>query len=144
MSEIIIINVSGEDKPGLTAAITSTLSNYNINILDVGQSVIHNTLVLGILIEIPREAQSGPVLKDALFTAHSLGLNIRFTAIDKSDYDHWVASQGQPRHIVTLLASKITIQQISRISSIIASKNLNIDKITRISGIMNFSIFWMY
>lgn len=134
MSEIIILNVSGEDKPGLTAAITETLATYNVNILDVGQSVIHNTLVLGILIEIPKEAQSGPILKDALFTAHSLGLHIRFTAIDEVDYNHWVSLQGQARHIVTLLSSKITVQQIARISKIIADRELNIDNISRISG----------
>jgi phosphoserine phosphatase len=134
MSEIIIINVSGEDKPGLTAAITESLAQHRVNVLDIGQAVIHNTLSLGILVEIPPEAQSGPILKDALFTAHNLGVNIKFTPIDKGKYQDWVNEQGKSRNIVTLLAPKLTAGQIARITGIIARHGFNIDTINRISG----------
>lgn len=134
MSEIIIINVSGEDRPGLTASITEHLANHNVNILDIGQAVIHNTLSLGILIEIPRSAQSAPILKDTLFAAHTLGVNVKFTPIPKERYNSWVEEQGKIRHTVTLQATKITAAHISSITGIIAGHGLNIDNITRISG----------
>ena len=134
MSEIIIIKISGEDRPGLTSSITEHLANHNVSILDIGQSVIHNTLSLGILVEIPKESQSAPILKDALFAAHTLGVKIKFTPIKKELYNSWVDAQGKSRHIVTLLAPKVTAAHISRISSIIAGHGLNIDNITRISG----------
>ncbi|NQU63991.1 MAG: phosphoserine phosphatase SerB, partial [SAR324 cluster bacterium] len=134
MSEIVIINISGEDRPGLTSSITEHLANHHVNILDIGQAVIHNTLSLGIMIEIPKASQSAPILKDTLFAAHMLGVNIKFTPIEEALYNRWVGEQGKSRHIVTLLAPKVTARQISSISGIIAGHGLNIDKITRISG----------
>lgn len=134
MKEIMIINISGEDKPGLTSSITEILSRHKTNILDIGQAVIHNTLSLGILIEIPEESTSSPILKDVLLCAHTLGINVKFTPIDESVYHQWVDEQGKTRNIVTLLANKITALQISKISSIIASHGLNIDNISRLSG----------
>jgi phosphoserine phosphatase len=51
--EIILLKVSGQDKPGVTAGLTSILANYDA-ILDIGQADIHDTLSLGILFEIHR------------------------------------------------------------------------------------------
>ncbi len=134
MKEIMIINISGEDKPGLTSSITRILSRHHVNILDIGQAVIHNTLSLGILVEIPLIATSSPILKDVLLCAHNLGINVKFTPIDESQYNNWVDEQGKTRNIVTLLSRRITAYQISKITSIIAGNGLNIDKITRLSG----------
>ncbi len=134
MKEIIIIKVSGPDKPGLTSAITQVLAKHSINILDIGQSVIHNILSLGILIEVPKKSESSPVIKDVLFAAHELNLTIRFSPINENNYHQWVGEQGKGRNIITLLAKTIEAKQIAAISKIIASHNLNIDKITRLSG----------
>lgn len=134
MREIMIINISGEDKPGLTSSITAILAKHNANVLDIGQAVIHNTLSLGILIEIPHESQSSPILKDVLLCAHNLGINVKFTPIDEKLYHAWVDEQGKTRNTITMLSHKITARQISRISSIIAEAGLNIDYINRLSG----------
>ena len=50
--EILLLTINGEDKPGLTTSITEVLSEYNANILDIDQAVIHNSLSLGILVEV--------------------------------------------------------------------------------------------
>lgn len=134
MKELLLINISGDDKPGVTSAITSILSNCNANILDIGQAVIHDTLSLGILVEVPEEGESSPVLKDVLFRVHELGLQVRFQPITEQSYADWVAQQGKSRHIVTLLARKITASQISEVTSVAADHGLNIDDITRLSG----------
>ena len=134
MSEIILINISGQDKPGLSATLMKILADYHVNILDIGQAVIHDTLSLGILIEVPKDAGSAPVLKDILFCAHELDLVIRFTAIDADDYENWVDEQGKKRFIVTLLSRRITASQMEAVSKIISSYNLNIEDINRLSG----------
>ncbi|MCP4754680.1 MAG: phosphoserine phosphatase SerB [Proteobacteria bacterium] len=134
MAEILIINISGEDKPGLTSSITGILANHNANILDIGQAVIHNTLSLGILIEIPQASASSPILKDVLLSAHNLGVTAKFSPIHQDLYTKWVDEQGKKRNIATLLTGKLTANQISRISGIIADNGLNIDNINRISG----------
>ena len=66
-NEIILINISGRDKPGVTAAMTEILTRYNTNVLDIGQSLIHDNLSLSILVEVPAEPGSSPLLKDLLF-----------------------------------------------------------------------------
>ncbi|MCB1615632.1 MAG: phosphoserine phosphatase SerB [Pseudomonadales bacterium] len=134
MKEVILINIFGLDKPGVTASITDILSSYSINILDIGQAVIHDSLSLGVLAELPDAEVSAPVLKEILFCVHDLGLQVRFEPISAERYSQWVSQQGKPRHIVTLLARKITATQIARVTQIIADYGLNIDDITRLSG----------
>ncbi|MBD8492842.1 phosphoserine phosphatase SerB [Pseudomonas syringae] len=134
MREIVLINITGEDRPGLTAAITGALAQGGVNILDIGQAVIHDTLSFGILVEIPDTVQGSSVLKEVLFTAYKLDQQVRFTPVSEQDYQHWVDGQGKARHIVTLLTRKVTAEQLQCVSSIIARHGLNIDQIDRLSG----------
>ena len=134
MREIILLNIAGEDRPGVTSSVTSILAQFDVNVLDIGQAVIHDTLSLGMLVEVPAAAESSPLLKDILFRCHELGLQVRFTPISAESYHHWVAGQGKARHIITVLARKITAEHIARVSAIIAEFKLNIDRIERLSG----------
>lgn len=134
MREILLINITGEDKPGITSAVTGVLSDYDVNILDIGQAVIHDSLNLGILAEVRNGQGSAPVLKDMLFRMHDLGMQVRFSPIGEDSYVHWVSQQGKPRHIITLLARQITARHIASITALTADSGLNIDKITRLSG----------
>jgi len=136
LREIVLINITGEDRPGLTAAITGILAQAGVNILDIGQAVIHDTLSFGILVEIPDNEAASSVLKDVLFTAYKLDQQVRFTPVSEVDYQQWVAGQGKPRYIVTLLTRKVTAEQLQRVSSITARYGLNIDHIDRLSGRM--------
>jgi phosphoserine phosphatase len=134
MREIVLINITGEDKPGLTARLTEILATYGITVLDMGQAVIHDFLSLGILIEIPDESRSSSVLKDILFAAHKLGISAQFTPIDEDRYETWVNQQGKERRIITMLGRKITAGQIARVAQAMAENGLNIEVITRLSG----------
>ncbi|MEH6557474.1 MAG: phosphoserine phosphatase SerB [Oceanicoccus sp.] len=134
MKEIILINIAGDDKPGLTTSVTEILAGYEVNILDIGQAVIHDTLSLGILVEVPASAESSPLLKDILFRTHELGLTVRFSPINEQSYGQWVMGQGKPRHIVTLLARMITAEHLSAVTAVVAHNDLNIDRIDRLSG----------
>ena len=139
VKEIVLINVSGEDKPGLTSSITGILSDYDVSVLDIGQAVIHNTLSLGLLVEMSATGDSSPVLKDVLFRVHELDLQARFTPVSEASYTDWVAQQGKPKHIVTLLARKINANHISKVTALMAAYNLNIDRIDRLSGRISLS-----
>jgi len=136
LREIVLINITGEDRPGLTAAITGVLAQGGVSILDIGQAVIHDALSFGILVEIPNTERASSVLKDILFTGYELNQQVRFTPVSEEDYQNWVAGQGKKRHIVTLLTRKVTAEQLQRVSSITAQYGLNIDHIDRLSGRM--------
>jgi len=136
LREIVLINITGVDRPGLTAAITGVLAQGGVNILDIGQAVIHDTLSFGILVEIPDTEQGKSVLKDILFKGYELDQQVRFTPVSEVDYQQWVGNQGKKRHIVTLLTRKVTAGQLQAVSSITAKYGLNIDHIDRLSGRM--------
>ncbi|MDA3892580.1 MAG: phosphoserine phosphatase SerB [Salinivirgaceae bacterium] len=132
--EIILINISGGDKAGLTAQLTQILAQNNVNILDIGQAVIHEDLGLGILFEVPSSSESSPILKDLLFKAYELDIHIKFTPIEECKYQEWVTHQGKDRYIVTLLSRKLTAKHLAGVTGIIAQQGLNIDFISRLSG----------
>ncbi len=133
-NDLILINVQGDDRPGVTAQLTKVLADHNVDILDIGQAVIHNNLSLGILFALNDECDSSNILKDLLFKGYELGMNVKFTPITLDSYEEWVGQQGKDRYIITLMARKLTGAHVARVTSIISEQGLNIDMISRLSG----------
>jgi phosphoserine phosphatase len=134
MSEVILINLTGPDRPGITRDLSAILARHDVRVLDIGQAVIHDTLTLGLLVEVPPESESHPVLKDVLFKAHEWDLQARFTPVGLDEYERWVSAQGQPRHIMTLIGTQLTGQHLEGLGNVATRHGLNIDNITRLSG----------
>ena len=132
-TELILIRITGVDRPGLTASITEILARYDVTTLDIGQADIHSILSLGILFKTDAQ-QSGNIMKDLLFEASNLGINIRFYPISVEEYEQWVSLQGKNRYILTLLGRKLTARQIAAVTRILADQGLNIDAIKRQTG----------
>ena len=132
-TEIIQVNISGEDKPGLTTALADILARYDAFILDIGQVSIHSSLTLGMLFSTTRD-KSGFIMKDLLFKASELGVQVRFSPIDPVQYEEWVARQGKNRYIITLLGRTVSARQIADVTSVIFRYGLNIDAIKRLTG----------
>ncbi|HIG41305.1 MAG: phosphoserine phosphatase SerB [bacterium] len=130
MTELVLLNVYGDDKLGITAAITELLGDFDI--LDVGQAVIHNHLTLGILINIPTASHS--IRRQIDSRAQEMGFKVKFTDVTAKSYEQWVGLQGRSRFILTLLARKIKANHIARVSGVVADNGLNIDAIVRLSG----------
>ena len=131
--EIIQINISGEDKPGMTSSLTDILARYDAFILDIGQANIHQSLTLGILFMTTSD-KSGAILKELLFKASELGVMIRFTPITEEHYQAWVGRQGKNRYIITLLGRQVTARHIAGVTKAVAEQGLNIDAIKRMTG----------
>ena len=133
--ELILINIAGKDRPGLTSALTGILGKYDASILDIGQADIHHTLSLGILFKTTSDL-SGTIMKELLFKAGEMNVSIRFSPITIEAYNEWVARQGKHRYIITILGRRITAKQIAAVSKIVAEQQLNIDAIQRLTGRM--------
>ena len=133
--ELILINIAGEDRPGLTSALTEILGNHDASILDIGQADIHHNLSLGILFKTSSE-KSGCIMKELLFKASEMNVSIRFSPITIEAYNNWVARQGKNRWIITILGRRITAKQIAAVSKVVAQQELNIDAIQRLTGRM--------
>ncbi len=132
MNRIILINISGDDRPGLTSSLAKILAGYNVRILDIGQAVVHDALALGMLIEVPQDFT--PLKKDLLVRAHDLDLKIKFSPVSTDAFDQWVRAQGKFRFIVTVLGREITAEQFASITEAVSRNHFNIDVIERLSG----------
>jgi phosphoserine phosphatase len=132
--EIILLKVSGHDKPGVTAGLTAVLAAYDAIILDIGQADIHDTLSLGILFEIEAGSTSGPVLKDLLFKAYELEVKVKFIPISIEDYEKWVKTQSKQRYIINILGEKLAASQLAAVAKLLSDQNLNIVSIIRLTG----------
>ena len=134
--EQILIRITGQDRPGLTASVMGILAKYGAQVLDIGQADIHATLSLGVLIRLD-EMHSGQVMKELLFKTTELGVNIGFSPITDEEYENWVNHQGKNRYILTMIGRSLSARQIEATTKIIAQQGLNIDSILRLSGRMS-------
>lgn len=134
MNDILLISISGEDQPGLTAGITAILAGHSVNVLDIGQAVIHATLSMGVLVEVPQDCDSAAMSAEVTNYVQNHGMQLRITPESRESYDLWVQAQGRARYIITLLARKITADQLSRVTAVVSQHGLNIDGINRLSG----------
>ena len=132
----ILIRITGQDRPGLTASVMGILAKYGAQVLDIGQADIHATLSLGVLIRLD-EMHSGQVMKELLFKTTELGVNIGFSPITDEEYENWVNHQGKNRYILTMIGRSLSARQIEATTKIIAQQGLNIDSILRLSGRMS-------
>ena len=131
--EQILVRITGQDRPGLTAAVMGILAKYDAQVLDIGQADIHSTLSLGILIRMD-EMKSGLAMKELLFKATELGVNIGFSPISDDEYEDWVGHQGKNRYILMMLGRQLEARQIQAATQILADQGLNIDSILRLTG----------
>jgi phosphoserine phosphatase len=139
MNETVLIHFSGQNQPGLIAALTAILADSGACVLDIGQAVIHETLVLGLLIETPSD--QFPRLQKALAAkSMELGLQVNFTPIAKADLEHWIYSQGKDRFIITILGRAISANHLFQVSTVIAEHGLNVDRIERLSGRLSLAV----
>jgi len=131
---VTLITISGEDKPGISSSLLGALAEHNATILDMGQAVIHETLSLGILVQVPTKDSWKSVSKELLFRAYELDLKIKFQPVKSDEYEHWISEQGKARHIITVIGPTLKASHIAQLCDITHKHGLNITVITRLSG----------
>jgi phosphoserine phosphatase len=134
VNDILLITISGEDQPGVTAGITAILAEHAVNILDIGQAVIHATLSMGVLVEVPADCDQNRVTSEVEAYGRSRGMRARINSVSPGSYARWVHGQGRARYIITLLARKISADEIAQVTAVVSRHGLNIDGINRLSG----------
>lgn len=134
MNKVVLLNISGPDRIGLSAELSSVFQEADIRILDIGQSVIHDHVSLGMMIQLPSEEESSILLANLQKKGESLGVDIRVSHVSESDYQQWVEEQGQHRYIITLLTREVSAEEIAKVTQVTAEQGLNIHDIARLSG----------
>jgi phosphoserine phosphatase len=139
MKQTVLIHFSGQDSPGVTAAVTAILAEFDACVLDIGQAVVHETLALALLVEVPHSEGFRRLESELRARCAQLDLQVRFSPIAQPQLDHWIATQGKDRFIITVLGRSISARHLAAVSAIIASHSLNVDRIERLSGRMSLA-----
>lgn len=134
MREIILISFLGPDQPNQFTRLMQVLSVHSLQILDVGQAVIHNQLTLGIVVASEDQTATALAMKEILILAHEIGLTVRFKPITQVQYEQWVSEGGRTRYIVTALAPELEASHLQAVTQIVSEQGFNIETVTRLSG----------
>ena len=128
--EIILISISGRDKPGLMAALMELIVDADANVLDMGQAVIHDELALGILVQVP---ELGTLTDDITAQCHKVGSALRITLVENDNYE--LLSQGfsQSPLILTVLSQGRGGEPLKAVSNLTRRYDLNIDTVRRLT-----------
>jgi phosphoserine phosphatase len=122
-----LILVSGEDRPGITEALFSTLSPFSLTIMDIEQVVIRSRLILTILISLDR-AHATAIEDDLTEKAESLDLDIAIAFSEQKSES--IAAKSGLTHVV-ILSQELKPSALAALASAIAEVNGNIERIQR-------------
>ncbi len=133
MSATLLITISGRDNPGLTHAFAGVLAESSATVLDIGQAVIHDVLVMGIMVSV--ETLNVSAVENAVRRkATELGVEARTALLSETEQRDWVTCQHHRRFVVTLLAAQISAAQLAAITDIFVAQGMNIDLLDRLSS----------
>ena len=139
MAQIILVNISGDDRTGLSAELFSVIEEADIRILDIGQSVIHDQVSLAMMLQLPPSAKSknsekNPLIEELKERAGALDVKIKISPVTEQSYQNWCSEQGRNRYILTMLAREVAAEEIARVTKVTSEQGLNIHDISRLSG----------
>lgn len=131
--KIILVTVSGPDCPGITARLMKIISEYSVDVLDMGQAVTHGLLSLSFVLGLnPDEKNAnGNVLKDLLFEANLMGLSLTYKVVEKNII---TPEMDGDKFIVTCVSpTKVTAGFVADLAAILANFKINIERIDKVS-----------
>lgn len=126
----VLVTVSGPDHIGITSEITRAISERGARLLDLEQVVVQGQVTLCVLLGLSAETAGEAVLKDLLFTAKRMGLDLRFAPLDgEAPAD----SDENRRYAVTAIGDELGAKEISVVASVLAGRGANIASIRRLT-----------
>lgn len=124
MAEELILTFTGRDAPGITAQLARVLAERGARVDDVEQVVVQGLLTLGFAVAV---ADAESVLKDLLFAARRLGLQLEYRTVQEE------AEGPRQRYALTVIARNLGAAALQRVSEVLAAHGANIERIHRLS-----------
>lgn len=125
-STFLLLHFSGNDHAGLTADLTHVLAAHEVLILDLGQSVVHETLALSLLVAVPASRNLDALKVTLREHARELGLEPSFSHVTSEAVERWQQAQLHPHWVMTLLGPTITAGHLAEVSAILAAQAFNV------------------
>ena len=124
MAEQLILTFTGRDHPGITARLSRILAESGARVDDVEQVVVQGLLTLGFAVSCDA---AEPLLKELLFAARELGLQLEYR---KSAPEEEAARE---RYALTVIARSIGAPALQSVADVLARHEANIERIHRLS-----------
>ncbi len=122
---LLMVNIAGPDRPGILAAFAKVLQNYQIEIVDIQQAALQQTLGLHVLLKFEAANPSKySAIKDLLFEGNQFNLTLNFQLlapgqIQRVDY--------RKRLVLTYFGETRAIAELSKV---LAEEDANIEMIS--------------
>jgi phosphoserine phosphatase len=124
----LMVTVSGQDRPGITATFTRVLMEHEVELMDIEQASLQNLLGLYFLLDLTTARQSADsVIKDLLYEASQLNLTLNFRLFAQ----HEIKPVHQKNlYVLTYFGSTRALAELSKI---LGEENANIETISSLS-----------
>ncbi|BCR03889.1 phosphoserine phosphatase SerB [Desulfuromonas versatilis] len=130
-NKMVLITAAGPDRPGIIAAVTGNIAAAGARIRDIEQTVTHTLLSLSVLIDFPTgESDQKPLIKDLLFLAKELGLDLDFQVLDEVEYRR---KSNRFSYVLTILGGEVNARALARVSAVLAEHEVNIERISKLT-----------
>lgn len=130
-NKMVLITMIGPDRPGIIASVTDQIAEAGARIRDIEQTVTHTLVSLSVLIDFPTgNSRRQPLIKDLLFLAKELGLNLDFEVIGEGEYR---SKTNRHTYVVTILGGEINATALARVSRILAEHHVNIERVSKLT-----------
>ena len=126
----VLVTVTGPDRTGVTSTLTGILAEQGASLFDIEQVVVQGQLTLCLLVGIPGNRD---VLKELLFAAKQLGMDLDFKPVVPSEKTPAPERADSGRYVITAIAPVLGPQHLHAIASTLAAEGANIEKIGRLS-----------
>jgi len=126
----VLITVTGPDRTGVTATLTGILSQQGASLHDIEQVVVQGQLTLCLLVDVP---ETRDVLKELLFAAKQLGMDLDFKPVATSEARPVPTLNEARRYVITAIGPTLGAAHLHAIASTLAAEGANIEKIGRLS-----------
>ena len=136
----ILITVSGLDQPGITASLMEIIVKFQYQILDMGQSIIHDHLSLSMLIDhheytTPNNLETIPIINELLCASKKMGMSLDFKIVTTSSMQR---KRGDRFILSCVHEDAIQPIFLKTISAILSNFGVNIIHINNIEAGHNF------
>ncbi|OPX37433.1 MAG: phosphoserine phosphatase SerB [Desulfobacteraceae bacterium 4484_190.2] len=125
---LLMVNVSGQDRPGITATLVRVLMEHNVEVVDIEQASLQNLLGLYLLLDLSKASDSkDSVIKDLLFEASKLNLTLNFRFFSPNEV---LALNQRNLYVLTHFGGTHALAELSRI---LGEENVNIEMISSLA-----------
>jgi phosphoserine phosphatase len=126
--KLLMVTISGPDRPGITASLTQVLMKCSAEIVDIEQASLQKMLGLYFLLDLSNVSGSkDSVIKDLLFEASQLNLQLNFKLFSPGEVE---AISQRNLYVLTHFGGTRALAELSRI---LGEENANIETIASLN-----------